>query len=283
MATKSGLGRGLSALLPDESLGPFRQIAVTGIRRNKWQPREQFDDDALEVLTDSVRRFGILQPLIVREVEGEYELVAGERRLRAARQAGFDTVPVIVKDIADSESLESALVENLHREDLNALEEAAAFRQLIDDFDLTHEAVAQRLSKSRAAVTNGLRLLTLPGQVQEMVVDRRLSGGHARALVSIDDPATQIDLAERVVADGLSVRQTEVLAKNGPIRPKRRKNGHTVPKHPALLEVGELLGEFLNTPVDVDLGKKSGKMIIEFGSLSDLERIAGLILGHIDS
>ncbi|MCC7077312.1 MAG: ParB/RepB/Spo0J family partition protein [Acidimicrobiia bacterium] len=281
--TRSGLGKGLSALLPDdgETTGPegLVHVAIDEIRPNPRQPRERFDAESIDVLADSIARVGVLQPLLVRRAEVGYELIAGERRLRAARRAGMDAVPVIVKDTSDEESLEQALLENMHRDNLNPLEEAAAFRQLIDDFALTHEAVAERVGKSRAAVSNALRLLALPPEVHEMLADGSLSGGHARALLSLDDPQRQVEVARRCVDEGWSVRQVEDA-----VRETTPTRGGSTPRgggggHPALLEVGDLIGEYLNTPVKLSMKKESGRMVVEFGSLEDLERITQLILG----
>ncbi len=276
---KTGLGKGLSALIPDgdEQESPFQNLPIGEIRPNRYQPREQFDSEEMRVLSDSIKRIGILQPLIVRSDGTGYELIAGERRLRAAHNAGLDFVPVIVKDASDEASLEQALLENVHRADLNPLEEAAAYRQLIDDFGLTHETVAQRVGKSRAAVSNTLRLLGLPDPIQEMLTSGELSGGHARALLGITGADEQTALANQIVDQGLSVRATEAL-----IRAETPANGDNAPSksptHPALLEVGDLMGEYLCTGVQVKLGRGSGKLVIEFGDLADLERISNLIV-----
>lgn len=212
---KMGLGRGLDALLPEDDAaqaGDIRAIAITEIDRNPDQPRRTFDADALQQLADSIREAGVLQPLLVVERDGRFRIVAGERRFRAARLAGLDTVPCLVRDLSETEQMEIALIENLQREDLNPLEEAQAIRALMDECSYTQEKAAKRLGKSRPAVANSLRLLTLPASVQAMLRDGRLSAGHARVLAGIDDEKRQLALAEQTVADGLSVRALERLA-----------------------------------------------------------------------
>ena len=214
MARRSGLGRGLGSLIPTEPIGregsAFREVPVSAIRPNPLQPRSHFDEEAMSSLAASIREVGVLQPMLVRDLgEGEFELIAGERRWRAARRAGLQTVPVIVQSVSDSNSLEHALVENLHRADLNPLEEAAAFHQLIDDFGYTHEQVATRVGRSRTVVTNTLRLLQLPAGVQRAIADGEVTAGHARALLGTPDRGFQEELAKRVIAEGLTVRAVE--------------------------------------------------------------------------
>src|ERR1700689_3048482 len=217
MARRSGLGKGLSALIPSEATGEMdsalRVVPISHIKPNAFQPRSHFDEESMSSLAASIREVGLLQPVLVREVDGEdesYELIAGERRWRAARRAGLQTIPVLVQpDTGDVTSLEQALVENLHREDLNALEGAAAYQQLIDEFGLTHEQVAARVGKSRTTVTNTLRLLQLPAGVQRALADGTISAGHARALLGTPDRTFQEELAKRAVAEGLTVRAVE--------------------------------------------------------------------------
>lgn len=214
MARRSGLGKGLGALIPAEVTGSrpsaLRTVPIAAIRPNPLQPRHRFDEEAMASLAASIRELGVLQPILVRELgDGEYELIAGERRWRAARRAGLQTIPVVVQVVGDVQSLEQALVENLHREDLNALEEAAAYQQLIDEFGYTHEQVGIRVGKSRAAVTNTLRLLMLPAGVQRAVADGGLSAGHARALLGTPDRNFQEELARRIVAEAMTVRAVE--------------------------------------------------------------------------
>src|SRR5665213_4355267 len=223
MARRSGLGKGLSALIPSEATGEtdsaLRVVPISHIKPNAFQPRSHFDEESMSSLAASIREVGLLQPVLVREVDGEdesYELIAGERRWRAARRAGLQTIPVLVQpDTGDVTSLEQALVENLHREDLNALEEAAAYQQLIDEFGLTHEQVATRMGKGRATITNTLRLLQLPTGAQRALAERTISAGHARALLGTPDRALQEKMVEQIVEEGLTVRAVEELVRQG--------------------------------------------------------------------
>ena len=223
MARRSGLGKGLSALIPSEATGEMdsalRVVPISHIKPNAFQPRSHFDEESMSSLAASIREVGLLQPVLVREVDGEeesYELIAGERRWRAARRAGLQTIPVLVQpDTGDVTSLEQALVENLHREDLNALEEAAAYQQLIDEFGLTHEQVATRMGKGRATVTNTLRLLQLPAGAQRALAERTISAGHARALLGTPDRALQDKLVEQITSEGLTVRAVEEIVRGG--------------------------------------------------------------------
>jgi ParB family transcriptional regulator, chromosome partitioning protein len=300
VARRSGLGRGLGALIPSEAAaaesGPLRltEIPVSGIVSNPHQPRRGFDEDTLAALTASVRELGVLQPVLVRPIGDErYELVAGERRWRAAKRAGLPSVPAIVRDVDDATSLEHALVENIHRQDLNALEEAAAYQQLIEDFHLTHDQVAARVGKSRAAVSNTLRLFQLPPAIQKMVAEGQLSAGHARALLGTPDRAYQEQLARRAIAEGLSVRDVEEsvrqraeLAGEAPSAGAAAVGADTEPvdtgtaaapvrklRAPGLLELEELFSQYLDTSVSVTMGPRRGKIAIEFADLEDLERI----------
>ena len=295
MNRPSGLGRGLGALIPsdvtDDPDATFQTVAVSSIHANKYQPREHFDEETLDALTNSVRELGVLQPLLVRKDGDGYELIAGERRWRAAKRAGLQDVPVIVRSADDTSSLEQALVENLHRQDLNALEEAAAYQQLVDDFDFTQAKIAKRVGKSRSAIANILRLLALPTGVQRFVSDGRLSAGHARALLSLDDEAQQVVIAERVVAEDLTVRDVERLMKGQPLpgdapadeaspagtSPSSPSSSPGKTRAPALLELERLLSERLDTNVGVSLGAKKGKIQIDYADLDDLERIYRII------
>ena len=222
MARRSGLGKGLSALIPSEATGEtdslLRVVPISHIRPNVFQPRSHFDEESMAALAASIKAVGLLQPVLVRELHDEaetYELIAGERRWRAARRAGLQTIPVLVQVADDVASLEQALVENLHRVDLNALEEAAAYQQLIDEFGLTHEQVATRMGKGRATVTNTLRLLQLPAGAQRALAERDISAGHARALLGTPDRALQEKLVQRIVDEGLTVRAVEELVRDG--------------------------------------------------------------------
>jgi len=359
VARPSGLGRGLGALIPTEIAHPsnsqLREVPIARIRPNQYQPRTQFDEESLSALVDSIRAIGVLQPILLRESEpGEYELIAGERRWRASKRAGLQSIPALIQVADDVSSLEQALVENLHREDLNPLDEAAAYQQLIEDFHLTHEDVARRVGKSRVAITNMLRLFQLPPAVQRLVRDRRLTPGHARALLTTPDRDLQEQLANEVVAAGLSVRALEELVRShlhpaepdgsdemlepdgverplvgwpggaptenapGPSgarvedertdgwveverpagglsavdgqkdggRAEERQSGRRGPvaarpvaRAPGVLELEELLAAHLNTRVSVDMGVHRGKIVVEFATLEDLERIFRAMVG----
>lgn len=293
MERQGGLGRGLGSLIPsdvtDDSDATYQTVAVSAIRPNEYQPREHFDEASLDSLTNSVRELGVLQPLLVR-IDGDgYELIAGERRWRAAKRAGLQDVPVIVRHADDTASLEQALVENLHRQDLNAIEEASAYQQLADDFGFTQAKIATRVGKSRSAVANTLRLLTLPPSVQRLVSENRLSAGHARAIIGLDDEAGQVELAQRVVAEDLTVRAVERLIKADSVDldlsdsstevtddDSSDRTGRPVPgttRSAAVLELERLLSEHLSTPVGISMGAKKGKIVIEYADLQDLERI----------
>lgn len=261
------------------------KLPVASIRPNPFQPRVDFDEAELDELAASVAEVGLLQPVLVRRVDvGRYELVAGERRWRAAQRAGLTHVPALVRDVSDREALEEAVVENLHRADLNALEEAAAYRQLIDEFGLNQEEVARRVGKTRPAVANTLRLLQLPPVVQRLVRSGALGAGHARALLGLPEARLQLELAERVVADELSVRQVEeavrALLRAGKDRdrePARRGGGE---KPASALEIERELAERLDTRVDVSLGGGRGRLVIEFADLEDLDRVYQALIGE---
>jgi ParB family chromosome partitioning protein len=290
VARRSGLGKGLGALIPNDITAPsddatLRELQVSQIEPNQHQPRAQFDEEALVSLTDSIRELGVLQPILVRPSgHDRYELIAGERRWRASKRAGLQTIPAIVRKIDESTSLEQALVENLHREDLHPMEEAAAYQQLIEEFHLSHDEVAKRVGKSRSAVSNMLRLFQLPPSIQKLVADRQLSAGHARALLGTPDRAFQEALARRAVAEQLSVRDVEeaVRARSGDTddeatgdpeeRPTPSAAGRRL-RPPGLLELEGLLSDRLDTRVKVSMGSKRGKVTIDFASLEDLERI----------
>jgi ParB family transcriptional regulator, chromosome partitioning protein len=299
VARPGGLGRGLGSLIPnepsDESEGAvLREVEVGLIEPNPNQPRVYFDEESLAELSDSIREIGVLQPILLRKAEnGRFQLIAGERRWRAARRAGLMTVPAIVRITDDMASVEQALVENLHRQDLTALEEAAAYQQLVEEFGLTHDQVATRVGKSRSAVTNTLRLMQLPLAIQHYVADGRLSAGHARALIGTTDRAYQDQLARRAIAEGWSVRAIEdaVKGRTGPraadlvdsdnsetpttVNLRQGSDADPTPKlrPPGLLELEELLADHLDTRVQVALAGKKGRVTVEFADLDDLERI----------
>jgi ParB family transcriptional regulator, chromosome partitioning protein len=290
VARQGGLGRGLGALIPprsgidDGDQTTFQELPIGAISPNQRQPRTQFDEEALAALTASVRELGVLQPVLVRPTGGgAYELVAGERRWRAAKRAGLSLIPAIVRTVDDTLSLEQALVENIQREDLNPLDEAAAYQQLLEDFHLTHDELASRVGKSRAAISNTLRLFQLPPTVQRLVAEGRLTAGHARALLTTPDRSYQEVLAQRIVTDGMSVRAVEEAARQhntdqaarasaGPSPAGAGGNGPRL-RPPGLLELEELLSRHLDTRVKVDMGPKKGRVTVEFASLEDLERI----------
>jgi ParB family chromosome partitioning protein len=304
MARRGGLGKGLSALIPgdsrDEDDGEARgaellELPIESIRPNQFQPRSEFDEDALEGLAASIAAVGVLQPILVRTASGsdaEYELIAGERRWRSARRAGLATIPALIQDHAnDLHSLEVALIENLHRSDLNSMEEAAAYQQLIDDFNLTHEEVAEAVAKNRVTITNMLRLLHLPPEVQRAIAQGRLTAGHGRALLVIQDPGELETLAAKVEADGLSVRATEELVKartfvpsgpEGTIEPAPLAAPRDA-THPdaGIAELEHLLERHLETRVKVQLHGKKGKVVVEFADLDDLERIYRAVTGAV--
>lgn len=292
MARRSGLGKGLGALIPTDVSGDrtssLVEIPVSSIQPNPNQPRAHFDEESLASLAASIRQLGVLQPVLVRVLgPGAYELVAGERRWRAAKRAGLQNIPAIVRDITSMDSVEHALVENLHRQDLNALEEAAAYQQLLEDFGLTHEELSVRIGRSRAAISNTLRLFQLTPAVQKLVAEGQLSAGHARALLGTPDRSFQEALARRAVSEQLSVRALEeaVREREDGKQPSERVGRTPSPsklRPPGVLELEELLSEHLDTTVKVDLGAKRGKVVIEFATLEDLERIYRLMTDKDD-
>tara|TARA_B100000131_G_scaffold105912_1_gene102763 strand:- start:117 stop:989 length:873 start_codon:yes stop_codon:yes gene_type:complete len=283
---KKGLGKGLGALIPsDDDTSPkgirlggpgYRELPIGAIKVNPYQPRDIFDEEMLSNLTASIREVGVLQPILVRSKDADsYELIAGERRWRAAKRAGLDKIPAIIRDVEDLTSLEHALVENLHRQDLGPLEEAAAFQQLIDDFGLSQEAVGQRVGKSRSAISNSLRLLHLPSSVQNYLLSGEISAGHARALLALTSRQEQDQLAQRIVKEGLSVREIEMIVREGSSVQKTKQKKR--PKSAAVLEVEQQLSEYLNTTVAVSSSGKKGKITIEFADIDDLSRIFSAI------
>jgi len=296
VARRGGLGKGLGALIPPggedgPDIGGVDELPISSIEPNRYQPRDYFDEEALGSLADSIRQVGVLQPILVRPSgDGTYELIAGERRWRAARRVGLQTIPALVRETDDSTALEHALVENLHRDNLNPLEEAAAYQQLIEDFNLTHDDVASRVGRSRASISNTLRLLQLPPAIQRSVQEKKLSMGHARALLGSPDRAFQEELAKQIVEEDLSVRATEELVREHqgvpqPAAPEAGDDTSTMPasrrrlRPPGLLELEELLGDHLDTRVKISMGTSRGKVVVEFSTLEDLERIYRLMTG----
>jgi len=284
---RSGLGRGLDALLPpeqtlqDDGAASQAQAPIAAIEPNPRQPRTTFEDDALAELAESITQLGVLQPLLVRQLAGDrFELIAGERRLRAAARAGLESVPVMVVETDDRGSLERAVVENIHRSDLNPLEEAAAYRALIEEGGLTQEELAQRVGKSRAAITNALRLLELPTALQRMLVERRLTSGHARALMGLDKSPFQERLGRRVAEEGLSVRNTEDLVRRYQAMSTNTAASPARPSLPPLAsDAQRRLEDHLQTRVRVEVGKKRGKIVVDFTTIDDLERLLATLLG----
>lgn len=317
MSTKQrrgGLGRGLGSLIPTappsnedeptaaaepvvaasppDDAGPvpvpgasFRELPIEQVHANAKQPRQVFDEDALAELTHSVREFGVLQPIVVRpDGDDGFELVMGERRLRAATAAGLDVIPAIVRSTADDAMLRDALLENIHRAQLNPLEEAAAYQQLLEEFGVTHDELASRIGRSRPQVSNTIRLLNLSIAVQRRVAAGIISAGHARALLTLDDAVTQDDLAARIVAEGLSVRATEELAalarQDAPAKPGRKPAGPKITA-PAATELAHQLSDVFDTRVRVDIGRRKGRITVEFASIDDLERIVGVMAPQV--
>jgi ParB family transcriptional regulator, chromosome partitioning protein len=315
---KGGLGRGLAALIPTAPAAPppgallppvmsfpsagsssadgrgvqtidaepatpgavYREIDLSSVRPNPQQPRTQFDDEALAELEHSIREFGLLQPIVVREASpGSYELVMGERRWRAAQRAGLKRLPAIVRNTGDDAMLRDALLENIHRVQLNPLDEAAAYEQLLAEFGVTHTELADRLGRSRPVVTNTIRLLKLPVSVQRRVAAGVLSAGHARALLGLDDVARQEELAAKIVAEGMSVRATEeavvLLRREAPASAKQSRRKPM--QAPGLQNLADRLSDTFDTRVKVELGQRKGRIVVEFGSVEDLERIAKLM------
>jgi ParB family chromosome partitioning protein len=255
----------------------FDEVPVGAITPNPRQPREIFDEEALAELAESIRVVGLLQPIVVRAIRpGRYEIVMGERRWRACQLAELELVPAIVRETSDADLLRDALIENLHREQLNVLEEAAAYQQLLDDFSVTHEELARRIGRSRPHISNTIRLLKLPAPVQKRVAAGVLSAGHARALLSMDDPAAQERLASRIVAESLSVRAVEEIvtmgAPVGPAPAGPRRTGRA-PVAPALKDLADKLSDVFDTRVKVEMGQRKGKITVEFATVDDLERI----------
>jgi ParB family chromosome partitioning protein len=303
VARPTGLGKGLDALIPgrdprkptrdggdgDGSGLGLRNLDVKSISPNPNQPRIHFDDESLAELAASIRAVGLLQPILVRPKAGStnsFELIAGERRWRASQRAGLTVIPALVRETDDVASVEQALVENLHRQDLTPLEEAAAYKQLLDDFSMTHEQVAEKVGKTRSAITNSLRLLALPPSIQQLLADGRLSGGHARALLALTDRTTQEQLARQCANDGWTVRAVEEAVRQNLGRTKatskttstnssttKTSTKSTTMPQPGLVELERLLGEHLATNVSVTSTNGRGKVVVEFADLNDLERI----------
>lgn len=275
---KHGLGRGLDALIPTEQEGmeTIQEINIDEIVVNNKQPRKDFDEEKLEELAASMEQHGVLQPVILRKVGRGYELVAGERRWRAAAKAGIKKIPAVVKELSDGDVLEIALIENLQREDLNPIEEASAYKQLMDEFGLTQEELAKRVGKSRSQIANTLRLLNLEKGILKFILEGKLTAGHARALLSIEDKKLRYELAKKISADGLSVRQAEQLAQNL-LQKKKKKSSRQAAISPIMSDIAEKMQQSLGTKVRIRGSEKRGKIEIEFYSSEELERILEVI------
>ncbi len=284
-ARKGGLGRNLDSLIPtsiklpgsDTVIADRDEVLLSAIKPNPKQPRTVFDEDALKELAASIKEVGVLQPPVVRKSSADtYELIMGERRVRAAKLAGLTSIPVIIRQTPDNELLREAILENIHRSQLNALEEAAAYNQLLTDFGYTHEELATKLGKSRPLISNTIRLLNLPPSVQRRVAAGTISAGHARALLGLADQYEIEKLANRIVAEGLSVRAVEeIISLGGKTQTRTTKNKSKT--SPEIKELGVRLSDALDTRVNIEMTQKHGKIVIEFGSLEDLHRIIDVI------
>jgi ParB family chromosome partitioning protein len=289
--TRRGLGRGLGALIPgsektaEPQEAPSKErvmkLSLESIVHNKNQPRSRFKDDTLDELAESIRQFGVLQPIIVRKVPDgtKYEIIAGERRFRASQKSGQSTIPALVaEDVDDTSSLEMALIENIHRDNLSPMEQAYCYKQLIEEFNITHQEMSKRIGKSRAAITNTMRLLSLPLEVQKLLDDDLITEGHARAILGIEGMEEQIKLAKKAADRGMSVREVESLVE----KQKQEKGGSSrrnTLQFTKVPRITEQLSQYLDSPVRISIGKKKGKIDIEFGTIRDLERIVGKIIG----
>jgi len=285
MAVKKGLGKGLDIMIPEklpdkiktetDNVSRETLIKINEIEPNRNQPRKKFDEESLQELADSIKKHGVIQPLILQKKDNFYEIIAGERRWRAARLAGLKEVPAIIKDLSPREAVEIALIENLQREDLNPIEEAQTYQRLIQEFNLKQEELAGRVSKSRVAITNSMRLLKLDERVQQMLIDNQISGGHGRALLAIEDKDKQYNLARRIADEKISVRETEKLIKDILEKPRKKKKNEAMP--PIFKEIENKMKNILGTKVQITKGRKKGKIEIEYYSDEDLERILYLI------
>jgi ParB family chromosome partitioning protein len=285
MARRGGLGTNLDALIPtsltvgDKEVGQQNEVAISAISPNPRQPRTHFDPVALNELIASIKEIGILQPPVVRQTSpGKYELVMGERRFRAAKAAGLTSIPVIIRQTPDNELLREALIENIHRSQLNALEEAAAYSQLLTDFNCTHDELAQKLGRSRPLISNTIRLMNLPTSVQQKLASGVLSASHARALLGLSDANAIEKLAARIVSEGLSVRATEEIISSGaPKGQSAKKPKQTKSASPELQEIAERIGDALDTRVSIQGSAKKGTIVIEFAGAEDLKRLTKVL------
>jgi len=287
MARRGGLGTNLDALIPTsltvegKEVGQQNELDIASISPNPRQPRTHFDPAALDELIASIKEIGILQPPVVRQVRpGAYELIMGERRLRAAKAAGLKTIPVIIRQTPDNELLREALIENIHRSQLNALEEAAAYSQLLTDFNCTHDELAIKLGRSRPLISNTIRLMNLPTSVQQKLITGQITAGHARALLGLDNVSAIEKLATRITAEGLSVRATEqIIAEGSPAKPGAKKPKSTKSSSAELQEIAERIGDVLDTRVTIQGSVKKGTIVIEFAGAEDFKRITKTLEG----
>ena len=287
MARRGGLGTNLDALIPTsltvegKEVGQQNEVDIASISPNPRQPRTHFDPAALEELIASIKEIGILQPPVVRQAKpGAYELIMGERRLRAAKAAGLKTIPVIIRQTPDNELLREALIENIHRSQLNALEEAAAYSQLLTDFNCTHDESAIKLGRSRPLISNTIRLMNLPTSVQQKLVTGQITAGHARALLGLDNASAIEKLATRITTEGLSVRATEqIIAEGSPSKPGAKKPKSTKSSSAELQEIAERIGDVLDTRVTIQGNVKKGTIVIEFAGAEDFKRITKALEG----
>jgi ParB family chromosome partitioning protein len=278
---RRGLGKGLSSLIPSfERIEAMRvaNIAVLKITANPRQPRKDFNPELLEEMIASINAFGVIQPIVVRPKDGGYELIAGERRWRAAQAAGLEVIPAIIRQTDEMESLELSLIENLNRDDLNVVEEAYAFQQLIEDFGITHADLSKRIGKSRSNITNILRIITLDPEIQDMLTNEAITYGHARSVLAIEDKKLQKKIVKRIVDDQLSVRQVEEIVRNLMQGEARKKKAIKVIQPKKFPDITQRLSDYLSVPVRIEMSKTRGKIEIEFGSIDDLERIFDLII-----
>ena len=287
MARRGGLGTNLDALIPTsltvegKEVGQQYEVDIASISPNPRQPRTHFDPASLDELIASIKEIGILQPPVVRQVKpGAYELIMGERRLRAAKAAGLKTIPVIIRQTPDNELLREALIENIHRSQLNALEEAAAYSQLLTDFNCTHDELAIKLGRSRPLISNTIRLMNLPTSVQQKLITGQITAGHARALLGLDNASAIEKLATRITAEGLSVRATEqIIAEGSPAKPGAKKPKSTKSSSAELQEIAERIGDVLDTRVTIQGSVKKGTIVIEFAGAEDFKRITKTLEG----
>jgi len=283
---RRGLGRGLGALIPtvkkpsESETNAVVELPLDKIIPNRNQPRNRFNDESLAELAESIKEFGVIQPIVVRKIDGEekYEIITGERRYRATKKIGINTIPsIIVNDVDDISSLEMALIENIHRDNLSPMEKAYTFKQLIEEFKITHEQLSKRIGKSRTSITNSLRLLTLPIEVQKLINEEKISEGHARSILAIDGMEEKIKIANLIVKNDLSVREVERIVSKGK-KPQGEAKAKKILQFSKLPQISNQLSDYLGVPVKVTMSKKKGKIVVEFGSVKDLERIVSKIV-----